>query len=396
MEWFKAAVRDDGSIEVPERWLFLHYYEALTILFRIENALRVFVYVILKNELQDEWCDLSITSDDSQQGTIKTIAKKRIAQAKSFGYLGYPITCPIMHLTSGELIRLITSDAYWKYFNQYFLGSKEIMKNKLDEIGTIRNSLAHFRPLKEGDIDVVKQNSKHVLLAVEKCISEMITCKNVVPTNTEEQWYKELSTVGNDHCTLSFSQSADEKWVRITMKYNCPILSAHPFKDRFVAYRVLNLVSSSVLKHHTILAKYLTCLSERTHYPSMDKEFSANFHKEIILLFDRRMLSEHHSELKAEIETLLSQILRETALIKEDNLAKGKLIESVFTSAHSKKAPSGKVHWSFDIRPFICDVKEEDPPEFWGDFPTFVKDFVAGTHKYPWMPAPVSNEEFPF
>jgi len=396
MEWEKATLRKDGSIEVPDRWLFLHYYEALTILFRIENALRIFVCVILKNKLQDNWCNLTITSDDSEEDSIKAIAKKRIAQAKSFGYLGYTITCPIMHLTSGELISLITSEAYWKYFNQYFLGKKEIIKNKLDEISTIRNSLAHFRPLRQGDIDLVKQNSKHVLLAIENCISEMITCKNVVPTNTEDQWYKQLSTLGNDNCRLSFSQSSDEQWVRVSMTYNCPTLHKYAFGDTLATYTVLNLISSAVLKEYTILAKYLTCLSENTTYPLMGKEFQADFKKVIMLLFDRTMLSAHHSEIKPEIEKLLTQIGQQTSLIMQDNLAKGKLIESVFTRATLEKTPSGGSHWLFDLEPFLCHVKEDDPPEFWSAFPSFVKDFVAGTHRYPWMPTAVSRQEFPF
>ena len=45
MEWKAAEVQSDGSTKIPERWLHLYYYEALNILFRFENALRLFVYV---------------------------------------------------------------------------------------------------------------------------------------------------------------------------------------------------------------------------------------------------------------------------------------------------------------------------------------------------------------
>lgn len=156
MDWEKTVQKEGNLVEIPENWLLIHYYEVLTTLFRIENALRVFVFLILKNELKEKWSGLSVTSDDSQEGTIETIAKKRINQAKDFGYLGYFVNCPIMYLTTGELIRLITAESYWKYFAKYFLGSKTIMKNKLDEIVNVRNSIAHFRPIKQGDVELIK------------------------------------------------------------------------------------------------------------------------------------------------------------------------------------------------------------------------------------------------
>jgi hypothetical protein len=47
MDWHQAKQVNE-AVQIPDRWLHLHYYEALNILFRFENALRVFVYVILK------------------------------------------------------------------------------------------------------------------------------------------------------------------------------------------------------------------------------------------------------------------------------------------------------------------------------------------------------------
>jgi len=126
MKWIKAVQQKENIYDLPGNWLYLHYFEALNILFRIENSLRIFVYVILKDSLQDKWQDINITSDDENSSTINAIAKKRIAQDNNFAYLGYSTNNPLMYLTSGELIRLITSDSYWKYFNSYFLGSREI------------------------------------------------------------------------------------------------------------------------------------------------------------------------------------------------------------------------------------------------------------------------------
>ncbi len=104
MDWRTAQTQPDGSFNIPKRWLHIHYYEALNILFRTENALRVFVYVTLKNSLFDKWADTTIQVSDTEQATISSLAKKRIAQAEGFGYLGYEITSPLMHLNSGELV----------------------------------------------------------------------------------------------------------------------------------------------------------------------------------------------------------------------------------------------------------------------------------------------------
>ena len=48
MEW-KQSSEKDGATVIPSNWIYIHYYEALNTLFRVENSLRVFVYVVLKN-----------------------------------------------------------------------------------------------------------------------------------------------------------------------------------------------------------------------------------------------------------------------------------------------------------------------------------------------------------
>ena len=162
MDWKRIEKNDQGLLKVPKRWLHAHYYEALNILFRFENSLRVFVYAILKNEFGGKWSECNFTMPGGEAVAIKSLAAKRTNQADNFGYLGFDIKAPLMHLTSGELVELVTSDSYWPKFKAHFKGTKEIIKNKLLEIGTIRNSLAHFRPMKAEDIEVVNHLSPHM------------------------------------------------------------------------------------------------------------------------------------------------------------------------------------------------------------------------------------------
>ena len=235
MDWSQPTKGQKGAITIPPDWLFIHYYEALNILFRVENALRVFVYSVLKNEHFEKWITLSISSDEEQQSTISAIAKRRQTQAGDFGYLCFPIACPIMHLTSGELIRLMLSDGEWPKFKPFFLGSKEIIRTKLDEIGCIRNSLAHFRPLKSDDVEVLKQNARHVLSRIEEKLDQMMTCPNTTPTNTAEPWYAELRTLGTDVCQLGFKQSQDSEWITIVMTYKPAIISKNVYPSAAIS-----------------------------------------------------------------------------------------------------------------------------------------------------------------
>lgn len=395
MEWKKGMPKDVPLFEIPETWLHLHYYEALSILFRIENALRVFVYVVLKNELHEKWLDLNIISDDSEQATIKNISRKRIAQAGNFGYLGYSVNCPILQLTSGELIRLIVSDSYWRCFKQYFLGSKEIIKNKLDEIGAIRNSLAHFRPIKEDDVDVIKQNAKHVLMQVEKCLFEMLMCPNPVPTNSAEDWYRELKTTGTDNVLLTFNQSSDERWVRIRATYNCPILGYWEPNERRAAWRVLNLKSSSILHTYAGLCNLLIYSAEDVPTTTFRNDLSFKFSKDFLMLFSRDVISKEYAVIKKDIENLLLNVAEEGEMISQDNLARGHLVDPVIIEADRRGSATTKL-WHLDTTPLHTPAKENDPPEYWGNLDYATRDFISDTRSFPWMPVDICRLDLPF
>ncbi len=262
MKWKQATVnKEKNTTIIPNRWIRLHYYEALNALFRIENSLRIFVYVVLKNELLDKWHDINIVSDDSEQSTIRSIARKRFTQTQDFGYLGYPINSPLMYLTSGELIRIINDESYWKYFSKFFPASKQVIKNKLDEIGTIRNSLAHFRPIKPDDVETIKQNANHTLTLVEDCLHQMTSCYNIVPTNNKEEWYLSLNTLGNELCTIRLYQSDDENWIKLNLVCKSKILQIRPMKNHYT-YRILKLVSPKILTNFNELAKCTTFLND--------------------------------------------------------------------------------------------------------------------------------------
>lgn len=394
MNWNSAKNLNENNYELPGDWLKIEYFEALNILFRVENSLRIFVYIILKNEFKEKWKDLAVTSDDSETSTIGAIAKKRIAQDKNFAYLGYVISSPLLHLTSGELIRIITSESYWKFFKNYFPGSKEIIKNKLDEIGNVRNSLAHFRPIKKGDIELVKQNAIHTLSEIEKTVNDFLNCRDVVPTNTEETWYKELVTIGIDECKLTFKQSKKGEWIKMQLRFTPPIISKNMRWPGCVV-KTFNLRADNISTTYKDLIN--SCIAVNEINPSA---FTQNpevhtINKIIEFTFGIKSIEKNYSIIKNDLENILLKISQEIALIKEDNLARGKLIEVVECS-YRKVSESD--YYELKTNSFSTELDENSPVEFWGSLGYYDKDFISSADKYPWMPTEVShdNSSLPF
>lgn len=390
MEWKQASVTEDG-VSIPERWVHLHYYEAFNLLFRIENALRMFVYLVLKTRLRDKWADAQVLGED-EQGTLASLAKLRMARAQTFGYLGHQIACPIMHLNSGELTRLIVSDSYWRLFKPWFHGSKDIIKNKLDEVGSIRNSLAHFRPIRRDDVEVLKQNSKHVLLGIEQFFNQALAQSDVVPTNTEEDWYRNLVSLKGDYCTLSFQQSPDGQWIRVEIKYVCPVINRQFYGDAYRTYAALTIRSSAALALLPGIVRNVCYLAETVHYPRMLMNGDAEFRKVLSLVLCRSVLESSQTELGDSVRDLLDRVDEETELILHDHLARGQLVHT--DSVTAIRDGNG---WRWSYHTLKTPVLESDPPEYWGDLQfDFPNDLIAATAKYPWMPDSISTEESPF
>lgn len=393
MEWKSAIKNDHGLIKLPKRWLHIHYYESLNILFRFENSLRVFVYIIMKNEYFSRWADSNFSMNGGDAKAIKSIASRRISQADSFGYLGFDIKAPLMHLTSGELVELITADAYWPKFKAYFRGNKEIIKNKLLEIGTIRNSLAHFRPMRAEDIEVVKQNSRHTLLGVEECLTNVFNQTLRVPTNTNEPWYQHISTLGTQHITTTPYYSANEEWVKITLKFKTPILEKNKYSEEFHDYRVTKINPASILMHYSVIKDNVTYVSERVSYPTIDEQFDVEIFKELFFVFRKDVLIGHAEDISREFSSILHKVTEECDLLLQDGLARGSLVEPASGWSWWQSPTEGQEgKWNHNYHELSRPYQPTDPDEYWGQH-TFTTDVVAGCRRYPWMPEEISEVE---
>lgn len=383
----------DDAYEIPKNWLLIHYYEALNILFRIENALRIFVYSILKNELFDKWGDIHITNDDGNETTLQALAKKRISQIQDFGYLGYEIKCPIMHLTSGELSHIITHKTYWSYFNDYFKARKEVIENKLDEIGSVRNALAHFRVIKPEDVEVVKSNSLHLFLSIKEYINSLISYGRLVPSNSQLAWYLKLQTLEFKYGKLLFYESTDKKWIKIYLIYKCQIIEVKEVAPGYLRYKILNLESANILKSYAVLTKYITYLSEEIPFISKRGGSEPNFKKKLTFTIKETCLANNYEEIHAEYYELFTKIAEEIDMINKDHYAEGTIVKSCDVYY---LRDTDKNRWNGNTDSMICKVKEDDPIEYWGEFTSGHGEFIISTHRYPWFPTDISKEESPF
>lgn len=393
MDW-KAATKDDkGMHRIPKRWLHIHYYEALNILFRFENSLRVFVYTVLKNSYGTEWTKCQVSSGGDGSKLITGIASKRISQAENFGYLGFSIESPIMHLTSGELIDIITADAYWVKFKPYFKGSREIIKNKLLEIGSVRNSIAHFRPIQPEDVELIKQNSRHVLLGVESSLENAFNQPLRVPTNTHADWYDSVKTLGTDYVKIIPHMSSDGAWLNVKMVFSLPQFDKNNITNDYLTFVLGNLNTPGILLKHPQFTKFVTYVSERITYPSLTDDFDIRVDKEVNAVFLMKAFEENHTAVAAELKSILSKISDECEMLSQDTLAKGEMVEAATVSAYFyARQNESEGNWRYMYESLTKGYEPQHPDEYWGT-QQFVTDVVGGARRYPWMPVDISEQE---
>jgi hypothetical protein len=111
--------------------------------------------------------------------------------------------------------------------------------------------------------------------------------------------------------------------------------------------------------------------------------------KNIYLAFSHRNLCVNYSEIKKQVESVLNCIEEETELIKQDNLARGRLVRTKSLSANIADNRNSTMDFGLE-----SGFKEDDPPEWWGDITLFNTDFISSIHIFPWMPTAIADMQF--
>lgn len=389
MQWIESQHISDNKHSIPNNWLHIHYYEALNILFRFENSLRIFVYLILKTNLGEKWEDASIGSGKS----IKSETKVRINQAKSYGYLGEQASSRLLYLTSGELLEIIKNESYWKFFAQHFKTSKEIMEYKFHEIINVRNSLAHFRPINQNDIQLIKQNINQLFIGIEECLLQMYSQYNTAPTNCKEKYYSEISKIESSFSKISFEISNNEEWVKINFNYKIPVFHKQQYGTEHFSYKVGKLRIEKIFEQQKDIIKKAICFTEQNAWGNLNQEYDVVSEKTFSIIFKKNIVNDHIDEINyfyTEISKLIDQ---ETSSLLQDHLARGDLVEASNAYATFNKNTDNPA-WTvnFDQLNKSNDSITED--EYWGYRYHFASNITTNLHHFPWMRSSISSFTF--
>ena len=366
--------------------LYAHYFEALNTLFRVENALRFFVFLVLKDALGTKWEHTEVPNPVGSPSTIAAIAKRRLLQASTYGHIGYAITCPVMHLTIGELTGVMLSETHWSKFKRFFVAKKDVIELKFEEISQVRNALAHFRPISLDDVSLIGVNSRHAMERIENFINEAVGFKSIMPTNCEYPWYKGLSSLPVGERTLMLSVTRDENWVEIHLPFETPVTWTS-MGDKWQMGSAIALRSPAIFAASPVLQEHVACAMESVNFAPASPELPTKARKGIRLLVSRGRLDAHHAEIEAAIRDVVRQFYEEVSQIQQDNFIKGKVAKLINPFAHLQDDGL----WNVALREELSDkVGENDPPEYLGDYyPYGNTNFVSHTHEFPWMSMPI-------
>ena len=135
-------------------------------------------------------------------------------------------------------------------------------------------------------------------------------------------------------------------------------------------------------------------VTERVLAVALDEDLQPKGRKEVGLTFSRRVLAENCADVRVAFERCVAQIVKETDSLKEDQLARGELVQLQLISAF-RKEEGESTRWSVSGRKLISQTSTEELPEYWGEI-TAAVDFISDTEDYPWMPVKVATSTVPF
>lgn len=382
MDWKKAKHLKHNNYNIPINWMHIHYFEAYNILFRLENTLRLLVYIVLKSEFENNWLHEKVVKDRNNNfQSINSVVKFKIKNVEDFEYIGYNIKNPIMYLSLGELVNIIKGSKISDIFASFFLGDIKNVTLKLDEIKNIRNELAHFRPIREEDVGIIKSISEQVFKKIQNYISNLTISQEHIPSNLSAKWYTSLCSI-NKYCDhISFSKSRNEDWIKIFIMLRVPVIINHS-QEKYLSVNTLIPKTKMLLSELSKLQKITVRVSD-----NMDKHIVIHENrdyaiKRILFIVNAKKLKKRYVSISAELKKVLMKIDTENREILKNPDSRGTIVDSIhsfyeYTKAeHILKTDNDEIHTRYDL---------DDPLEMWGKNSVLFSDFITDTDWFPWM-----------
>src|SRR4051794_9590658 len=118
------------------------------------------------------------------------------------------------------------------------------------------------------------------------------------------------------------------------------------------------------------------------------------FIKSLRLRMSRKCLEVNYELFFQSFKEMLQHISDEMNLIKQDHLARGKVVEPI--TVYSEKTDKGD---TYKVNTSRCKTKIDinSPVEFWGIEYYTDENFVSNTSRFPWMPVEICDlDPLPF
>ncbi|GMM76321.1 MULTISPECIES: hypothetical protein [Vibrio] len=367
----------DPQYTIPGDWIHIHSYEALNILFRFENSLRVFVYSILKKYKGANWANTNINEDE----TISSAYKKRFTQSKKYGYLGNTVSSPMLFLNSGELVYILENESTWQQFSPYFSADRMVIVNKLLEINAIRNSFAHFRPVTEDDVTLLKQNISHVFHGATEYFRDLYTVMNPVPTNLNEKWYVELNKMNYNFSRISFLQSNSGSFIDISVKIPLVEISQRTLGKSTLVVETIKINIDKFFKSKKKLLENVIYVTDSYHVSGsevgQDNLLSLSCGYTFSFIFHRANLNKNVDDILEHFLKMFQEIDHEIQLILNDPKASGSYVSSMTyygSIKENRHSFSNQEH-----------KKPNEIVEYWGEKTFSIGDDIVTRSHMPWI-----------
>lgn len=382
----RTTSADQAYWAVPRNWASLSHYEIYSMLYRIENALRVFVYLVLKNTMGSNW---RLAKASGVDRTIDSISKQKQDMAADFGHLAVEASHPILSLTCDELVKIIVDLGQWKYFKKYFPAKREIVQSKFEEIIQVRNHLAHFRPVNEKMSDLVRLNSEHLLPIVETYLNQAIYQEHALGSRIAEKWHRELNDLLQTETRffrLGASQSADKEWIKITL------VTSYQLRN-YAGHRVTlaGLLSMSPNIREAVSYVYEDSEGYRANYDSFIAQnaftnLGGNDSINIPMVFSKAQLSKKCDEVRGDLERIVAALEKEYLAVEDDEHFAGDILQLTSFSNRDVFYPTDAIDCGVRVNNFYPRSVEEKYSDIWwpeGWYPDEPQHYISSAWWYP-------------
>ncbi len=230
--WGLSERVDAYNWQIGANHIPLLYFDVYNLLFKLENALRMVVFVALKSSKGKDWLNAPIPTRDPKppdreeatarvpEPTIRMVANQRMQGLRAYSYLGERTSIPMMYLDFEQLVAILSDERNRASFNSILDGNVLTFANKLEEVRVIRNNLAHFRKVTVRDFHRLAGAVADIQPYIDRFLHEL--------TEDDAGNYRDdLSGIdgllakasvdlgGADTVSLAFART--EGWLRVTL-----------------------------------------------------------------------------------------------------------------------------------------------------------------------------------